>query len=93
MTSTHYIVDRLHAKGHTDEWCLENCQPDNPENIDKVEGVNTEICEQSFSRMGRFKYMVQSMTKHTAMIFMNEIVQAVVMALCVGEALSLCKQL
>ena len=21
-------VDRLHMKGHTDKWCIENCHPD-----------------------------------------------------------------
>ena len=70
----HYIADRLHAGGHTDKWCLENCQPTNPQNVDKVAGVNTEICKQQFSIMGRFKYMVQSMSRHTVVLFLNEVV-------------------
>ena len=43
--SIKYIIDKMHAKGHTDAWCLAHCHPDVPENALAVLGVRTPACE------------------------------------------------
>ena len=40
-------VDRFHFGNHTDQWCIENCDPNKIKDLD---GVNTEICEQLFRK-------------------------------------------
>ena len=40
-----YVVDRLHIKGHTEKWCLENCHP---KLFPNLIGVNTEACKVLF---------------------------------------------
>ena len=27
ISDLHIVVDKFHFKGHTDKWCLENCNP------------------------------------------------------------------
>ena len=27
IASTNIVVDKMHIRGHTDKWCLENCVP------------------------------------------------------------------
>ena len=39
-------VDKLHFRGHRGEYCLKNCDPFK---IKELEGVNTPVCEQTFS--------------------------------------------
>jgi hypothetical protein len=48
-----YVVDRLHIKGHTEAWCLENCDP---KLYPELKGVNTEACEQTNFFASGFKY-------------------------------------
>ena len=36
LASLSIYVDKLHIKGHTDPWCLENCDP---RKVDDLEGV------------------------------------------------------
>jgi len=55
------FVDRFHWKNHknTHVYCTEHCNPDKNRRID---GANTEICEQSFRWFSRHKYSVNHMT-------------------------------
>ena len=69
-----YITDRLHGQGHTDKWCLENCQPDNDHNKPLVKNVNTSICEQTFSILSRYKHAIRHMAKDTCHLFAEEVV-------------------
>ena len=41
-------VDRFHFRNHVDEWCQQNC---NPENVPLLKGVNTQVCEQLFKKV------------------------------------------
>ena len=51
-----YVVDRLHIKGHTEKWCLENCHP---KLFPKLIGINTEACEQTKYFVAGFKYVTK----------------------------------
>ena len=33
-----YVVDKMHIKGHTETWCLENC---NPKIFPELDDINT----------------------------------------------------
>ena len=47
-----FLIDRFHFRNHVDSWCHENCDPNEfPELLD----VNTQICEQTFSRINQKK--------------------------------------
>ena len=70
-----YITDRLHAKGHVDPWCLANCAPTAECNRSVMENVNSQICEQCFSRLGRHKYVVRAMGPLTSAFFLNEMAE------------------
>jgi hypothetical protein len=67
-----FILDRFHASGHKDDWCLQNVHPAVPENAELVEGVNTSACEILFSWLARFKRMVKTMGQYTALFFVEE---------------------
>ena len=56
-----FIIDRLHAKGHVDDWCEANCHPDAECNVPHVAGLNTSVCEQQFSSLSRHKFVIRSM--------------------------------
>ena len=55
------FVDRFHWKNHkgSHKYCTDHCNPDHNRRID---GANTEICEQSFRWFARHKYSVNHMT-------------------------------
>jgi hypothetical protein len=57
----HIFVDRFHWKNHKDThvYCRQNCNPDKNKRLD---GANTEICEQSFRWFARHKYSINNMT-------------------------------
>jgi hypothetical protein len=63
------FVDRFHWKNHkgTHKYCTDNC---NPENNRRIDGANTEICEQSFRWFSRHKYSVNHMTPARFTFFM-----------------------
>jgi hypothetical protein len=71
-----YVVDRFHSKGHVDKWCVDNCLHTTEENATVMKGVNSSVCEQQFSSLGRFKFMVSKMGRATAAVFLNEMVEA-----------------
>ena len=55
------FVDRFHWRNHKDshKYCRDHC---NPNNNTRLEGANTEICEQSFRWFARHKYSINNMT-------------------------------
>jgi hypothetical protein len=55
------FVDRFHWRNHKDThaYCTEFC---NPYNNSRLDGANTEICEQSFRWFARHKYSINNMT-------------------------------
>ena len=70
-----YIIDKMHAKGHVDKWCLENCHPDVPKNAEAICGVRTPACETVNSVLGRHKFALRHMRERTASFFMHEVIQ------------------
>ena len=44
-------VDKLHFRGHRGSYCHEFC---NPHDIKELEGVNTPVCEQTFSWLNKY---------------------------------------
>lgn len=69
----HYIIDKLHAKGHVDEWCKQHCNPSVPQNAELIAGVKTSMCETVNSVIGRHKYMLRHMRGLTGAFFMHEV--------------------
>ena len=68
-----FIVDGFHVKSHTEKKCdltSPECvyHPDLPEFAD-YKGMNTEIAEQSFNILNRFKYMTRKMTYCRRLLF------------------------
>lgn len=55
------VVDRYHFRNHkvTHKYCQDHC---NPANNPSIEGANSQICEQSFRWLSRFKYSMNHMT-------------------------------
>lgn len=55
------IVDKYHFRNHKEEhtYCRDHCDPNK---CDDLKGVNTQICEQSFRWLSRFKYSMNHMT-------------------------------
>ena len=55
------MIDRFHLKNHKQKKCQtkHNC-----ETYSDLEDVNTEICEQKFSRMSRLKHQVNHQVRH-----------------------------
>ena len=70
-----YIIDKMHAKGHVDKWCIENCHPDVPKNAEAIRGVCTPACEIVNSVVGRHKFALRHMRRRTASFFMHEVIQ------------------
>jgi len=62
-----YVTDRLHARGHIDPWCLATCSPTAACNVELVAGVNTSVCEQLFSKLGRHKFVMRVMDRLTGL--------------------------
>eukprot|EP00972_Heterocapsa_arctica_P110440 16259059-Heterocapsa_arctica.AAC.1 len=69
-------MDRMHSKGHTDPWCRANCHPETAENTPLVAGMNTSVCEQTFSKTNRYGPMVMHMRRWTCVLFLHEIIAA-----------------
>ena len=69
------MIDRLHSKGHVDQWCLENIVATAPCNTEILKDVNTSAAEQLFSRIGRHKFALRWMDRLTAAVFLNEMAE------------------
>eukprot|EP00971_Amphidinium_carterae_P339476 6477309-Amphidinium_carterae.1 len=68
-----YIVDKLHARGHVDEWCRENCHPNLPAHQQLLEEANTSTCETLFTWFSGYKPSFRHMNRATARFFVNEL--------------------
>ena len=68
-----YILDAFHAKNHVEPKCVlsnEECiyHPDLPR-YDEYKGMNTQIAEQSFNKLNKFKYMTRKMSYCRRLLF------------------------
>ena len=70
-----YVIDRFHSTGHEDHWCKQHCMQTWPENDKALQGVNTTVCEQQFSKLGRYKLVVSKMGAATGAFFLHEVVE------------------
>ena len=70
-----YVTDRFHSKGHADHWCKQHCMHSSPENGKALQGVNTSVCEQQFSKLGRYKFMVSKMGAAIGSLSLHEVVE------------------
>ena len=71
-----YVIDKMHARGHVDKWCKENCHPDLPSNAEAIRGLKTPACETKNSVLGRHKFALRHMRKRTASFYMLELIDA-----------------
>jgi len=61
------VIDRFHFRNHTDADCRAHYNPyDRPE----LKGVNTQICEESFSWLRGYSHIVRHMNKAHFMFFL-----------------------
>jgi hypothetical protein len=58
ISSYNIVIDKMHFKGHVDEWCHTHC---NPYQLDHLNGIDTEVCEQSFSWLSRYARITRHM--------------------------------
>lgn len=75
FTHVKYIVDRMHSRGHVDAWCKANCFPTSPGNEELLAGINTSVCEQLFSKLGRHKFKVRVMDSLTGAFLLHELAE------------------
>jgi hypothetical protein len=47
-----FSIDRFHFKNHIDKYCHDNY---NPKNVEELKNVNSEVCEQLFTTINKFK--------------------------------------
>ena len=66
-----FVIDRFHLKNHKQMKCKtkHNC-----DSYVGLEDLNTEICEQKFSRMSRLKHQVKHMNKHRFNFFLLQFI-------------------
>ena len=72
----HYLIDRFHARGHIDPWCLKHCHPESAEASSLLQGLNTSVCEWTFQWLGRYKHMYRKMSRWTGAFFVTELIDA-----------------
>ena len=53
-----YVVDKMHIKGHSEQWCLENCHP---KLFPELDNVNTVVCEQTNFFVDNYKHILKYM--------------------------------
>ena len=79
ISTFNIVVDKMHFKGHTDDWCKANCNPYNLEHLNTVRDlrtfkahfilssaffqIDTEVCEQTFSWLSRCACITRHMNK------------------------------
>ena len=54
-----YILDRLHAAGHKDEWCRQNVHHALFEYAPQLLGFNTQACEQCNAYLARLTFRLR----------------------------------
>ena len=58
LASIKMVVDKMHFPNHIDKWCRANV---NPYQLPEFDNLNTEVCEQTFKCVSRFKYSSKHM--------------------------------
>ena len=71
LTQCEIKIDNFHYRNHVDKWCRENM---NPKTCSKLNGVNTEIMEQTFSWLKKFSSSLKYMNKFTFNFMILDIV-------------------
>ena len=60
-------VDKMHFTNHVDRWCQKNC---NPHDCPAFDGINTEVCEQTFYFLSKLKHGIRHMNKARYNLFL-----------------------
>ena len=69
-----YILDRMHATGHSDPWCIRECHPDAPQNAQLVQDLNTSAAEVLNSLMSRHRHAVRCIrSRYVRDFFLQEV--------------------
>jgi hypothetical protein len=68
-----FVLDRFHASGHVDPWCLQNVHPATQENAPLVAGQNTSANEILFAWLARYKHIFRKMNRWTGNFFVQEV--------------------
>ena len=71
-----HVCDGFHLAGHTDPWCLVNCNLDAPDVAEAMLGIRTSVCEFTFTWLSAYKYQTKHMSHHTFNWFMLEMLDA-----------------
>jgi hypothetical protein len=69
-----FALDRFHARGHVDKWCLENVHPGIDELSAALEGVNTSRNEILFQWLARYKHSFRKMGQWTGNFYAQEVI-------------------
>ncbi|CAK0879149.1 unnamed protein product [Prorocentrum cordatum] len=70
-----YITDGLRDRNHVDPWRLANCSPKADCNKELVKNINSQICEQLFSSLGRHEYSARRMGQFTSAFLLTELAE------------------
>ena len=65
------VVDRMHFKNHIDVWCKKNCDPDK---TPELEGVNTEVCEQTFSWLNGYAKILRHANRQRFNFILDQVI-------------------
>ena len=57
FTKLHYVVDKLHIKGHIGKNCRKYCHP---ENYPSLKSINSVVCEHKKFWLDKYKYVPMS---------------------------------
>ena len=68
LAELHWILDRMHAKTHTDPWCLAHCHPD--VNEASMAGFNSTAAESCNSTIGRHMFAIRHMRPFVRSFFL-----------------------
>ncbi|XP_044168316.1 uncharacterized protein LOC122952504 [Acropora millepora] len=55
------VIDKMHFRNHVDNWCKTNCNPYDRKDLD---GVDTEVCEQTFSWLSQYGKITRHMNQN-----------------------------
>lgn len=53
------VVDKFHFKNHVDKWCRANV---NPYKVPDFQNLNTEVCEETFRHVARYRHITKHMS-------------------------------
>ena len=67
FTKLHYVVDKLHIKGHIGKNCRKYCHP---ENYPSLKSFNSVVCEQKNFWLDKYKYVMKHMGQYRFHFFL-----------------------